>query len=140
MVDLSHMRVLVVDDVETNVDILVETLGDDYRVSVAMDGESALEVVEISLPDLILLDVMMPGIDGYEVCRRLKSDRMTRDITVVFLTALSEEGDEAKGLALGAVDYITKPFSAELISARVKNYLELKYYRDQLDKLTSNPS
>ncbi len=73
MTDLSQMRILVVDDVETNVDILVEALGDDYRVSVAMDGESALEIIEEDPPDIVLMDIMMPGIDGYQVCERLKS-------------------------------------------------------------------
>ncbi len=135
MGDLSQMRVLVVEDVEANVDILVEALGDDYRVSVAMDGESALEIVGNHLPDLILLDIIMPGIDGYEVCTRLKSQKITRDIPVVFLTALSEEEDEAKGLALGAVDYITKPFRAALVKARVKNHLELKQHKDHLESL-----
>jgi len=137
MTDLSQMRILVVDDVETNVDILVEALGDDYRVSVAMDGESALEIIEEVPPDIILMDIMMPGIDGYEVCKRLKSKTATRDIPVVFLTALSEEENEAKGLALGAVDYITKPFSAALVKARVKNHLELKQHKDHLENLVA---
>ncbi len=137
MTDLSQMRVLVVDDVESNVDILVETLGDDYRVSVAMDGESALEIVEEMPPDIILMDIMMPGIDGYEVCERLKSKTATRDIPVVFLTALSEEENEAKGLALGAVDYITKPFRTAIVKARVKNHLELKQHKDHLENLVA---
>jgi putative two-component system response regulator len=137
MTDLSQMRVLVVDDVEINVDILVEALGDDYRISVAMDGESALEIVEQTPPDIILLDIMMPGIDGYEVCERLKSKAATRDIPVVFLTALSEEDNEAKGLALGAVDYITKPFSPAIVKARVKNHLELKQHKDHLENLVA---
>ncbi len=137
MAELSQMRVLVVDDVETNVDILVETLGNDYRVSVAMDGESALEIIEEDPPDIILMDIMMPGINGYEVCARLKSKTATRDIPVVFLTALSEEENEAKGLALGAVDYITKPFRAALVKARVKNHLELKQHKDHLENLVA---
>ena len=137
MADLSQMRILVVDDVETNVDILVEALGDDYRVSVTMDGESALEIIEEDPPDIILMDIMMPGIDGYEVCERLKSKTATRDIPVVFLTALAEEENEAKGLALGAVDYITKPFSAALVKARVKNHLELKQHKDHLENLVA---
>lgn len=137
MTDLSQMRVLVVDDVETNLDILVDSLGDDYRVSVAMDGESALEIIEEDPPDIILMDIMMPGIDGYEVCERLKSKTATRDIPVVFLTALSEEENEAKGLALGAVDYITKPFRAALVKARVKNHLELKQHKDHLENLVA---
>ena len=135
MSDLSNLRLLVVDDIESNIDILVDMLGDDYRVSVAMDGESALEDIKESPPDLILLDIIMPGIDGYEVCKRLKSDKETRDIPVIFLTSLSEESNEAKGLALGAVDYITKPFSSELVKSRVHNHLELKQYRDHLEEL-----
>ena len=135
MADLSRMRVLVVDDVETNVDVLVDALGDDYRVSVAMDGETALEAVDDHPPDLILLDIMMPGIDGYEVMQRLRAGEKTRHIPVVFLTALTEAKDEARGLALGAVDYITKPFNAELVRARVKNHLELKQHKDDLESL-----
>ena len=100
------MRIMVVDDTEANIDILVETLADDYKVSVAMDGESALEDIKVNRPDLILLDVMMPDMDGYEVCRRLKADPQTRDIPIIFVTAKSDESDETKGLDMGAVDYI----------------------------------
>jgi putative two-component system response regulator len=135
MTDLSECKVLVVDDTEANVDILVETLGSDYDVSVAMDGESALEDVADEKPDLILLDIMMPGIDGYEVCRQLKADKNTRSIPIIFLTAMTEEQDEAKGLELGAVDYVTKPFSPELVKSRVENQLELKLHRDDLEGL-----
>ncbi len=133
--DLSTSSVLVVDDTETNIDILVETLGDVFDVSVAMDGISALESVETELPDLILLDIMMPGMDGYEVCRRLKSNDRTRNIPIIFVTAMGEEKDEARGLALGAVDYIAKPFRPELVKARVRNQLELKRHRDHLEVL-----
>ncbi len=135
MADITDFAVLVVDDTEANVDILVETLGDDYEVSVAMDGESALESVEEERPDLILLDIMMPGMDGYEVCERLKADQTTKNIPIIFLTAMTEEQDEARGLALGAVDYVTKPFSPSLVKARVQNQLELKRYRDHLEEL-----
>lgn len=126
---------MIVDDTETNIDILVEALGGDFDLRVAMDGETALEAIADEPPDLILLDIMMPGMDGYEVCSRLKSAPETRDIPVVFLTAMSEEQDEARGLALGAVDYITKPFSPALVKARVRNQLELKRYRDHLEEL-----
>jgi putative two-component system response regulator len=135
MTDLSECKVLVVDDTEANVDILVETLGSDYDVSVAMDGECALEDVADEKPDLILLDIMMPGMDGYEVCRRLKSDENTKNISIIFLTAMIEEQNEARGLALGAVDYVTKPFSPELVKSRVQNQLELKLHRDNLEGL-----
>jgi putative two-component system response regulator len=137
MVDLASCSILVVDDAEANIDILVEALGEDFDVSVALDGESALESVADQEPDLILLDIMMPGIDGYEVCKRLKEDENTRNIPVIFLTAMVEEQDEAKGLALGAVDYITKPFSPELVKSRVRNQLELKLHRDHLEDLVA---
>ena len=135
MEEPSNGTVLVVDDTEANVDILVETLGDVYDVQVAMDGETALESVAEDPPDLILLDIMMPGMDGYEVCRRLKAEASTQNIPVIFLTAMTEEQDEARGLALGAVDYVTKPFSPDLVKARVHNQLELKRHRDHLEEL-----
>jgi len=132
MSELSNMRIMVVDDTEANIDILVETLADDYKVSVAMDGESALEDIKINIPDLILLDVMMPDMDGYEVCRHLKADPQTRDIPIIFVTAKSEESDETKGLDMGAVDYITKPFSPPIVQARVKTHLTLKMMRQRI--------
>jgi sigma-B regulation protein RsbU (phosphoserine phosphatase) len=135
MSELSSMRVMVVDDTEANIDILLETLADEYKVLVATDGESALEDIQKSPPDLILLDIMMPGIDGYEVCQKLKEMEITRNIPVIFLTALKEEGEEARGLGLGAVDYITKPFNPELVKARVRNHLDLKRHRNHLEEL-----
>jgi putative two-component system response regulator len=135
MSDNIKFKVMVVDDTETNIDILVETLSDKYKVMVAIDGESALQDIEQNSPDLVLLDIMMPGIDGYEVCRVLKKNPLTMNIPVIFITALSEKEDEAKGLALGAVDYITKPFNPELVKARVRNHLELKKYQDNLENL-----
>ncbi|WDP90939.1 MAG: two-component system response regulator [Desulfobacter sp.] len=137
MNDYSDCIVLAVDDTEANIDILVETLGEDYELRVALDGESALENIAEEKPDLILLDIMMPGMDGYEVCRRMKSDSKTQDIPVIFLTAMDQEQNEAKGLALGAVDYVTKPFSPDLIKARVRNHLELKKHRDHLASLVA---
>ena len=128
-------KVLVVDDTEANVDVLVGTLDAVYDVRVAMDGAGALEAVSEEKPDMILLDVMMPGMDGYEVCRRLKANAATNDIPVIFLTAMTSESDEARGLALGAVDYIAKPFSPELVKSRVNNQIELKRYRDKLEDL-----
>jgi putative two-component system response regulator len=125
----------VVDDIEANVDLMVETLGDDYDISVALDGKTALELVETVHPDLILLDVMMPEMDGYEVCQRLKANEATQNIPVIFVTALSDTEDESKGLKLGAVDYIAKPFKPAIIRTRVRNHLELKRYRDHLEEL-----
>lgn len=135
MIDLSTFKVMVVDDAEANLDVLVNTLGDLYDVRVAIDGESAIEYIMEDPPDIVLLDIIMPRMDGYEVCEQLKANNLTRDIPVIFLTAMTEEKDEAKGLALGAVDYITKPFSPELVKARVKNHLELKRHRDYLEEL-----
>ncbi len=135
MPDLSNCNVMVVDDAEANVDVLVEALGDDYEVSVAMDGESALQDIAENPPDLILLDINMPGIDGYEVCERLKAKSATRSIPVIFLTAMSQDQDEAKGLELGAVDFVTKPFNPALVKSRVHNHLELKCHRDHLEDL-----
>lgn len=121
---VSKSSVMIVDDVESEIDILVDILKE-YEVSVVMDGESALEVAREVCPDLILLDILMPGMDGYEVCRRLKQDPRTREIPIIFVTVLSEEGDEATGLGLGALDYITKPYNRDIVLARVKNYLAL---------------
>ncbi|SLM28306.1 putative Stage II sporulation E [Desulfamplus magnetovallimortis] len=135
--DLSDFIVMIVDDTETNIDVLVDTLGDYYDVRVAMDGETALEDIEEEKPDLILLDIMMPGMDGYQVCEKLKSNPETSNIPVIFLTAMSEVQDEARGLALGAVDYVIKPFSPALVKARVKNQIELKKNRDHLESVAS---
>ena len=133
MKELTSCSVLVVDDTEANIDILVETLGDEYEVSVAMDGPAALEVAVEEHPDLILLDVMMPDMDGYEVCRRLKANEETRDIPVIFVTAKVEVEDETKGFELGAVDYITKPISPAVVKARVKTHLSLKLAKERLE-------
>ena len=133
----EQSRVLIVDDAPENIRILVETLKSDYVIMFARSGDIALRLaVESSPPpDIILLDVIMPGMDGYEVCRRLKGDKRTSNIPVVFVTGQSEEVDEARGLMLGAVDYISKPFKASLVKTRVANQLELKRHRDRLDEL-----
>lgn len=129
-------RVLIVDDTVENIQVLMETLKDEHAILAAKDGEKALRLAQSEpTPDIILLDIMMPGMNGYEVCSRLKADTRTRDIPVVFITALADEEDEAKGLALGAVDYITKPFRPGLVKIRVRNQLELKKHRDHLDTL-----
>ncbi len=132
----ERQKVLIVDDTPENIQVLMETLKKDYAIVAATNGYKALQMaVKDPLPDLILLDIMMPGIDGYEVCAQLKDDDKTRNIPVIFVTALSDAGDEAKGLSLGAVDYITKPFNPSLVLARVHNQLELKRYRDSLEDL-----
>ena len=128
---LSDCRVLVVDDTKANIDVLVETLRGDYKLSVATDGERALRSVEKSPPDIILLDIMMPGMDGYEVCRRLKAAPQTREIPVIFLSALNEAKDKTTGFDVGAADYVTKPFEAAEVRARVHTHLQRKLLRDQ---------
>ena len=125
-------RILIVDDIRANITILVNILRYDYEISVSTEGEKALGLASGGHPDLILLDVMMPGMDGYEVCARLKADEKTREIPVIFVTAKDDDQDEAKGFALGAVDYITKPFSKDVVLARVNNHIELKRNRDTM--------
>lgn len=125
MKSLNEAIILIVDDTETNVDILLDALGEDYDVNVAINGELALESVDNEIPDLILLDVIMPDIDGYEVCARLKSRPETADIPIIFLTALSDIRDKTKGFEQGAVDYITKPFEILEVKARVKTHLSI---------------
>ena len=127
--------VLVVDDAEINIDALVETLGDEYIVRGAVDGASALRSIRKSLPDLILLDIRMPDMDGFEVCQLVQEDPTTRGIPIIFLTGLTEDVDEARGLELGAVDYITKPFNPAVVKVRVRNHLQLKAHRDRLEAL-----
>ena len=136
MAEAQRATVLVVDDTEANVDVLVEILSDDYEVSVAMDGPSALEIIESDLPDLILLDIMMPGMDGYEVCRTLKASERTRDVPVIFVTAMGEVQDETRGFEAGAVDYITKPISPQIVMSRVRSQLSLKKKTEQLADLS----
>jgi putative two-component system response regulator len=129
----ERYTVLVVDDTPDNLVLMSGLLKDLYKVKVAKDGQRALQIAESETPpDLVLLDIMMPGIDGYEVCRRLKASSRMREIPVIFLTALSETEDEALGLSLGAVDYITKPISAPIVLARVKTHLSLKASADFL--------
>jgi len=123
---LSQFSILVVDDTEANLDVLVDLLGEEYEISVAMDGISALTDIEETLPDLILLDIMMPEMDGYEVCQKLKANQVTKDIPVIFLTAKGEMDDIIKGFEIGAVDYVKKPFNPPELKARVKAQMELQ--------------
>ena len=122
-------RILVVDDEPTNRAVLVELLQGEYTVLEATNGADALALARESTPDIILLDVLMPGMDGFEVCRRLKSDESTRDVPVIFVTSLDDYGDEAQGLALGAADYITKPVQPALVLERVRSHVELAQHR-----------
>ena len=130
MKELSECRVLIVDDVKANVDVLVQALRDEYRLSVALDGEKALEAVEKSPPDLVLLDIVMPGIDGYEVCRRLRAAEATRELPVMFLSSLEDVKDKARGFEVGGNDYLTKPFEVLEVRARVRSLLKAKAYAD----------
>ena len=138
MADVEKQVVLVVDDAPSNIRIVNEILHDSYRVRVATSGEKALELaVGNPSPDLILLDIVMPGLDGYEVCTRLKRDPSTRDIPVIFLTGQTEIADETRGFGTGAVDYIHKPFSPAVVLARVQTHLALREARQQLARQLS---
>ena len=124
--------ILMVDDTPANLGVLSEFLGDDgYEVLVAEDGESALQRASYAHPDLILLDVLMPQMDGFDTCRRLKEQKATKDIPVIFMTALSDTVNKVKGFELGAVDYITKPFQQEEVRARVSTHLKLLHVQRQ---------
>ena len=128
--------VLIVDDAPENIQVLLSTLKNDFAILVATSGEQALELsIKEPQPDIILLDIIMPVMDGYEVCKRLKDNELTKDIPVIFVTALNESEDEKKGLSLGAVDYISKPINSDLVKARVTNHIELKRHRDNLQEL-----
>jgi putative two-component system response regulator len=123
----EKQTILIVDDAPENIDLLNLILGSTYKIKVALNGKKALQIASdiTGQPDLVLLDVLMPGLDGYEVCRQLKSNPLTRQIPVIFVSALNEAGDESKGFEVGAVDYITKPVSAPIVRARVKTHLAL---------------
>ncbi|GAB6041862.1 response regulator [Endothiovibrio diazotrophicus] len=132
---LEKQTILVVDDTPENIDVLSGVLRPDYKVKAALNGEKALKIAAATpKPDMILLDIMMPGMDGYEVCRRLKGDPATRKIPVIFITAKSEVEDERMGLELGAVDYITKPISPPIVQARVRTQLALYDQNRELER------
>jgi len=133
--------VLVVDDTPANLGVICDYLTDyEFEIIAARSGEECLEIVAATAPDLILLDVMMPGLDGFAVCRRLKSDATTRDIPVIFMTALANTEDKVKGFAAGAVDYVTKPVQQEEVLARVRTHLTLRQQQIQLQTLNSTLS
>ncbi len=127
-----RQRLLVVDDQAINIQALYRIFAEDYQVLMAKSAAAALEVCDKQLPDLILLDVMMPGMDGYEFCQRLKSDDRLRDIPVIFVTAHNDEAAETRGLDVGAVDFISKPINERIVRARVKTHLTLKAQSDLL--------
>ncbi|MBV1796625.1 diguanylate cyclase [Siccirubricoccus sp. G192] len=128
--------ILIVDDKVSNIEILSAVLEEDHEICFATSGEEAMTVAQTAMPDLILLDVLMPDVDGYEVCRRLKADPLLADIPVIFTTALGDQEAEVRGLGLGAIDYVTKPISPVIVQARVRNHIEMKQMRDQLAELT----
>src|SRR6187455_3517406 len=130
MKDLSDCRVLLVDDARANLDILVEGLKGDHKLSLAMNGEMALQVATRMPPDLVLLDIVMPGLDGYEVCRRLRQMRETAEVPIMFLSSLEEVQNKTRGFEAGANDYLTKRFEMLEVKARVKSLLKAKAYSD----------
>ena len=132
MKGLQNCRVLLVDDVKDNINVLVNALKGEYKLGFALNGPSALEFVQKHAPDLILLDLMMPGMDGYEVCRRLKADPKTRHIPVLFITAMDEVQHKTAAFEAGGVDYITKPFEILEVKARVKTHLSLRLAHETL--------
>ena len=139
-------KILIVDDTAAHVQVMREVLNEDYQLYFAMSGEDGLRMATDVLPDLILLDILMPGIDGYSVCRSLKSDPITANIPVIFVSALGETEHEFCGLELGAIDYLHKPIVPAILQVRVKNHIELKKHRDrlsaasQIDGLTGLPN
>ena len=130
---LDKFNILVVDDTPDNLIMMSELLKDEYKVKVANNGEKALKISQSQTPpDLILLDIMMPVMDGYEICRQLKANPQTQHIPVIFLTAKTDATDETKGLEIGAIDYITKPINPAILMARVKTHLDIKRMQDFL--------
>jgi len=138
MDELSKQQtILIVDDAKENINILAELLRTDFKIRAATGGGKALEIAfSDNPPDLILLDVIMPEMDGYEVCKRLKASSQTKSIPVIFVTGKVSEEDEIYGFNLGAIDYIIKPFSPVIIKARVQTHAELKRYRDYLESIS----
>jgi putative two-component system response regulator len=125
--------VLIVDDNPTNIDILVNALRGEYRLGISKDGLKALDYVNKYHPDLILLDIMMPDMNGYEVCRTLKEDLRTKDIAIIFITAIHETASKTKGFEMGAADYITKPFNTAEVKARVRTHLTFRKMQEKLN-------
>lgn len=127
----EHVNILVIDDNQENLRVVSNYLKEKgYKIALALDGESAFKILEENKIDLILLDIMMPEMDGFEVCKKLKEKPQTKDIPVIFLTAKTDTNDVVEGFNLGAVDYITKPFKKEELYARINNHTQLKLLRD----------
>ncbi len=133
----TRSRILIVDDERLNLNLLNELLKIDYKVMVATSGAQALKAVSLNKPDIILLDVMMPEMDGFEVCRQLKENENSHDIPIIFITALNDAQEEARGFEMGAVDFIAKPFHNAVVKARVRTHLRLKQKSDLLEQLAN---
>jgi diguanylate cyclase (GGDEF)-like protein len=146
MIIPQKQTILIVDDEKNNIDLLVNLLKNHYDLMVSRSGEKAIRLVTSNCPpDLILLDIIMPQMDGYEVCRMIKSDNKTRDIPIIFVTAMCDDDDEYRGLGMGAIDYITKPIRPAIVRARVKNHIERYLALRELERLNklafdANPS
>lgn len=132
---MPEHKILIVDDEKTSIDILMNALKGEYRVVVAKSGEQAMERIASDNIDLILLDILMPGINGYEVCRKIKENKKSADIPVIFISSLSAELNESEGLDIGAIDYIIKPFSMAIVKARVRNHIRLRDAMKELEHL-----
>lgn len=133
--DVNKQTILIVDDEPGNISILIESLQPDYKIRIAKNGENALKIIfSDEPPDIVLLDIVLPGVDGYEVCRRLKADNRSKGIPIIFITGKISEADEVKGFEVGAVDYVTKPFNPLIVKVRVKTHAELKKHRDYIEK------
>ncbi len=132
MKDLSESRILIVEDDRPNIDMLVHALRNDYQLSVTRTGENALHSAAKNPPDLVLLDILMPGMDGYEVCRRLRAASQTREVPIIFLSALEDVHNKAKGFEAGGNDYLTKPFEVLEVQVRVRSLLKAKAYNDSV--------
>ena len=130
MKQLADCRLLLVDDAKPNLDILVEGLKGDHKLSLALNGEMALQIAARTPPDLVLLDIMMPGMDGYEVCRRLRQMPETAEVPIIFLSSLEDVQNKSRGFEAGANDYVTKPFNLLEVKARVRALLKAKVYSD----------
>ena len=133
---MTRQRILIADDTQEVLALLEAVLGEEYEIITALDGLRALELAVEQQPDLILLDVLMPGLDGFEVCRRLRCEERTQRIPIVFLTGLNAVEDEQRALELGAIDFIAKPIQPAIVRLRIRNHMELKQYRDFLEDLS----
>ncbi len=128
--------ILIVDDKQTNIKILADALGEIYNISVALDGKGALKLINDGLkPNMIILDVMMPDMDGFSVCKELKASKSTSNIPIIFVTALDDDANEEIGLKLGAVDYIYKPINPSIVNVRVRLHLELQQHRGFMENI-----